>query len=111
MTRGRFYNWCCTQLRDCPQSQIVLEDSFKHRLTFNEFYHWLLLTSTTTISTQILSHFPLTVESELTGAKRQENSYVLHDVYNPSDGVMTWKSPWIHFKLCVRGKIPLLKSW
>ncbi|XP_043277874.1 ionotropic receptor 75a-like [Venturia canescens] len=69
---------------DCPHSEIVFEEFSKHQLPFNESYHWLVLTSTTTIPTQVLSNLPLSVESELTIANREENSYVLYDVYNPS---------------------------
>ena len=69
---------------DCPRSDIVFEQFSQHRLPFNESYHWLVLTESLTIPTQVFSRIPFTVESEMTSSNRRQDSYFLHDVYNPS---------------------------
>lgn len=84
---------------DCPLSKIIFEQFSQQRLFFNESYHWLVLTELIVLPTEVLKNIAFTVESEMTFASRRENSYLLHDVYNPSyrhDGALnvTFKGVW-----------------
>ena len=69
---------------DCPRSEIIFEQFTENGLPYNESYHWLVLTESVNLPIGILSHIPFTVESEMTFSSRRQDSYVLHDVYNPS---------------------------
>nr|AZQ24966.1 ionotropic receptor [Aphidius gifuensis] len=68
---------------DCPFSNIVLE-KFSNQLVFNESYIWLLHTKSSLPMGESLRNLPLTVESELTIAIRDQDTFKMYDVYNPS---------------------------
>ncbi|XP_012273315.2 glutamate receptor ionotropic, kainate 5 [Orussus abietinus] len=69
---------------DCPRSEIVLKQFSEAKLPYNESYFWLFVTNDSTPPVQCLEKLPLTIATELTVATRNYNSYILHDVYNPS---------------------------
>ncbi|KAG8041732.1 hypothetical protein G9C98_007036 [Cotesia typhae] len=68
---------------DCPSSDLIL-NQFSRQLAFNESYRWILLTESLEFPTPSLRDLPLSVASEMIVAIRQNNTYKLYDVYNPS---------------------------
>ncbi|XP_011296661.1 uncharacterized protein [Fopius arisanus] len=68
---------------DCPRSENIL-DKFSTHLHFNNSYYWLVLSKLMPIPVKYLQHLKLTIETELTFAVRENDAFLLYDVYNPS---------------------------
>nr|QNL15111.1 ionotropic receptor 64a [Aulacocentrum confusum] len=68
---------------DCEKSMSFL-DQFSRLLVFNESYHWLMLTESSAPPVDVLRDLPLSVDTEMTVAMRNNDSFQLLDVYNPS---------------------------
>ncbi|XP_046748190.1 ionotropic receptor 75a-like isoform X2 [Diprion similis] len=69
---------------DCPYSDSVLAEFSKQQLSYNQSYHWLLVTKLETPPTTTLQDLQLTIDTEMTVAVKNELNYILYDVYNPS---------------------------
>ena len=57
---------------------------WEQRLRYNESYWWLIITSKESVPETFLGTLPLNIATEMTMALRRNDSYDLHDVYNPS---------------------------
>ncbi|XP_034935547.1 ionotropic receptor 75a-like [Chelonus insularis] len=68
---------------DCSQSQSIFDQFSKQQLRHNESYYWLMSTVQNSIP-EYFYHLPLNIASEMTLAMRNNDSYILYDVYNPS---------------------------
>lgn len=56
----------------------------EHRIKYNESYWWLMTSARKSVPKDFFSELPLNIATEMTFALRQNESYELYDVYNPS---------------------------